>query len=48
MNNGTGKAICDVQEELLVADVWRICPNGSEYSIINTGDENLVMLTIVY
>ncbi len=45
--SGTGKAICDGQEEELKAGVMHICPQGSEHSIINTGDEDLVMLTIV-
>lgn len=45
--SGTGKAICDGQEELLAAGMCHICPKGSEHSIINIGDEDLVMLTIV-
>lgn len=45
--SGTGKAICDGKEEKLKAGVMHICPKGSEHSIINTGDEELVMLTIV-
>ena len=38
--SGTGKAICDGVEEDLN-------PKGSEHAIINTGEEDLVMLTIV-
>ena len=45
--SGTGKALCDGIEEALSAGVMHICPKGSEYSIINTGNEDLVMLTIV-
>lgn len=45
--SGTGKAICDGIEEKLVAGVCHICPKGSEHSIINTGDEDLILLTIV-
>lgn len=45
--SGTGKAICDGEEEELKAGVMHICPKGSEHSIINTGDDDLVMLTIV-
>lgn len=45
--SGTGKAICDNVEEDLVAGVCHICPKGSEHSIINTGDEDLVLITIV-
>ncbi len=44
--SGTGKAICDGVEEKLSAGMMHICPKGSEHSIINTGDD-LIMLTIV-
>lgn len=45
--SGTGKAICDGQEETLVEGVCHICKKGSEHSIINTGDNDLVMITVV-
>ena len=45
--SGTGKAICDGIEEELKPGVMHICPKGSEHSIVNTGEEDLVMLTIV-
>lgn len=45
--SGEGKAICDGQEELLSAGVCHICPKGAEHSIVNTGTEDLVMLTVV-
>lgn len=45
--SGKGKAICNGIEEELQSGVMHICPKGSEHSIINTGDEDLVMLTIV-
>ncbi|MCI9077075.1 cupin domain-containing protein [Schaedlerella sp.] len=45
--SGTGKAICDGVEEKLTAGVCHICPKGSEHSIINTGDDDLVLITIV-
>lgn len=45
--SGTGKAICDGKEELLGAGCCHICKKGSEHSIINIGDEDLVLLTIV-
>lgn len=45
--SGCGKAICDGTEELLKAGVCHICRKGSEHSIINTGDEDLVLLTVV-
>ena len=45
--SGQGKAICDGIEEALEPGVMHICSKGSEHSIINTGDGDLVMLTIV-
>ena len=45
--SGTGKAVCDGVEEELMPGVMHICPKGSEHSIINTGNEDLVMLSIV-
>ena len=45
--SGSGKAICNDEEELLVPRVMHICPQGSEHSIVNISDEGLVMLTIV-
>ena len=45
--SGTGKAFCDGMEEDLKPGVMHICPQGSEHSIVNTGEEDLVMLTIV-
>ena len=45
--SGRGKAICNGAEEELKAGVCHICHKGAEHSIINTGDEDLVLLTIV-
>ena len=45
--SGRGKAICAGVEELLFPGVMHICPKGSEHSIINDSDENLVFLTLV-
>lgn len=45
--SGTGKAICDGKEEELKSGVMHICPQGSRHSIINTGKDDLVMLTVV-
>lgn len=45
--SGTGKAFCDGIEETLRPGVMHICQKGSEHSIVNTGEEDLVMLTIV-
>ena len=45
--SGTGTAVCDGVEEELRPGVMHICPKGSEHSIINTGEDDLVMLTII-
>ena len=45
--SGNGKAICDGKDEILSKGTCHICKKGSEHSIINTGDEDLVILTIV-
>lgn len=45
--SGVGKAICDGMEEMLVAGSCHICKKGYEHSIINTGDDDLVLLTVV-
>lgn len=45
--SGFGKAVCDDSEEELGPGMMHICPKGSRHSISNTGDEDLVMLTIV-
>ena len=45
--SGNGKAVCDGKEEQLTAGTCHICRKGSEHSIRNTGDEDLVMLTVV-
>ena len=45
--SGSGKAICDGKEEILNAGCCHICKKGSEHSVINTGDDDLVLLTIV-
>lgn len=42
---GSGTAVCDGAEEALVTDICHICPAGSEHSIANTGNVELVMLT---
>lgn len=45
--SGTGKAVCDGEEELLTAGTCHICKKGSSHSIINTGAEDLVLFTVV-
>lgn len=41
------KAVCDGQEEILSAGICHICKKGSKHSIVNIGDEDLVLLTVV-
>ncbi len=41
------QAVCDGCEETLTAGVCHVCRKGSEHSIANTGDEGLVLLTVV-
>lgn len=45
--SGTGKAVCDGVEEELKPGVMHICKQGSQHSIVNTGEGDLIMLTIV-
>ena len=45
--SGTGKAICDGQEEILKAGACHICKKGSQHSIENIGNDDLVLLTVV-
>lgn len=45
--SGIGKAICDGQEEILSTGTCHICKKSSEHSIVNTGDKDLVLLTVV-
>ena len=44
--SGTGVATCDGAEELLQPGACHICPKGSEHSIANTGEDDLVILTV--
>ena len=45
--SGTGKAICDGKEEPLSAGTCHACKKGSVHGIVNTGAEDLVLLTVV-
>lgn len=45
--SGSGTAVCDGTEEPLTPGVCHICRQGSAHSIANTGDEDLVMWTVV-
>lgn len=45
--SGAGLAVCDGAEEPLSPGIMHVCPQGSSHSIRNTGDDDLVILTIV-
>ncbi len=45
--SGTGKAICDGKEEILYSGVCHYCPMGSEHMIINTGEDDLILFSVV-
>jgi mannose-6-phosphate isomerase-like protein (cupin superfamily) len=45
--SGRGKAVCDGKEEILTAGCCHICLRGSEHSIVNSGNEDLCLLTVV-
>lgn len=45
--SGKGMAICDGKEEFLSAGMCHICRKESEHSIVNTGNEDLILLTVV-
>ncbi|MDE6149711.1 MAG: cupin domain-containing protein [Ruminococcus sp.] len=45
--SGNGKSICDGQEEKLTAGSCEYCPKGSSHSIINDGNEDLFLFTVV-
>lgn len=45
--SGVGFALCDGVEEPLSAGVCHLCPKGSEHAIVNTGKEDLCLLTVV-
>lgn len=45
--SGTGIAVCDGEEEVLAPGICHVCKKGSAHSIINTGSDDLVLLTVV-
>lgn len=45
--DGTGKALCDGQEEELFPGVCHYCPKGFAHSITNTGNGDLLLFTVV-
>ena len=45
--SGRGIAVCDEVEEVLTPGTCHICPQGSIHSITNTGNEDLVLFSVV-
>lgn len=45
--SGVGIAICDGVEERLFTGVCHVCPKGTEHAIVNTGSNDLCLLTVV-
>lgn len=45
--SGKGRAVCDGVAEELASGCCHICPKGSEHSIVNTGEQDLCLLTVV-
>lgn len=45
--SGTGTATCDRAVEELHPGACHICPQGSSHTIVNTGDDDLVLLAVV-
>lgn len=45
--SGRGEATCNGETEVLRTGVCHYCPKGSTHSIRNTGDEDLVLFTVV-
>ncbi|MBQ3684808.1 MAG: cupin domain-containing protein [Candidatus Methanomethylophilaceae archaeon] len=44
---GRGRAVCDGVEGPLFPGVCHICPRGSSHTIVNDGDSDLVLFTVV-
>ena len=45
--SGKGKNICDGKEEFLSAGDCHYCPKGSNHTLINIGEEDLVFYAVV-
>ena len=44
---GKGRAVYDGRDEILVPGICHICPSSHEHSIINDGEDELVLFTVV-
>ena len=45
--SGHGRAICDGEEEILTPGTCHYCKSGQEHTIINDGEEDLILFTVV-
>lgn len=45
--SGAGRAVIDGVEERLRSDMAHYCPKGSEHTLVNDGDEDLVFFAVV-
>ena len=45
--SGSGKVICDGEEERVSAGDCHYCPKGSAHTMINDGEEDLVFFAVV-
>ena len=45
--SGSGKAICDGNEERVFASVCHFCPKGHSHTLINDGKEDLIFYAAV-
>lgn len=45
--SGNGIAQCDGEDEILKPGVCHYCSKGSTHSIVNTGNEDLILFTVV-
>ena len=45
--SGRGHATCDGEREELAPGSCHVCPKGSSHAIVNDGDEDLVLWTVV-
>ncbi|MCQ2561386.1 MAG: cupin domain-containing protein [Clostridia bacterium] len=45
--SGTGKTICDGEEQRLQPGSCSYCPKGHQHTLINDGEENLVCLGVI-
>lgn len=47
VTSGKGKIVCDGKEERLLPGDCHYCPQGSEHTFINDGDEDICFFAVV-